>query len=172
MKILYPDLMLSCTSELNTAILHHRGIRGIILDMDNTLAPWGASVMGESVCRWVEELKDEGFRLFIVSNSLPSKGESLAKEVGVEAVWRAVKPRAKAFRHALKQMNLRADETAVIGDQIFTDVLGGNRLGMFTILVPPLHEKDFIWTKVMRIFEKRVFKKMQQEGIYSTGRDI
>ena len=164
-NILYPDLMLNSVLELNTSILHHRDIRGIILDMDNTLAPWGACVMEEPVCRWIESLKNEGFSLYIVSNSLPSKGEVLAKELGVKAVWRAVKPRARAFRYALKQMNLRPSEVAVMGDQIFTDVLGGNRLGMFTILVPPLHEKDFIWTKIMRIFEKKVFKKMEEEGI-------
>lgn len=164
-RLLYPDLLLRNVLELNTSILHSRGIRGIILDMDNTLAPWGACSMEDTVCRWIESLKKEGFMLYIVSNSLPAKGEVLAQELGVDAVWRAVKPRSGAFRFALKKMNLRPTEVAVIGDQIFTDVLGGNRLGMFTILVPPLHEKDFVWTKVMRIFEKRVFKKMEEEGL-------
>ncbi len=162
LKKLYPDLMLDSIFELDTDLLRERNIRGIILDMDNTLVPWGSCSVNPRVCNWVNGLKEEGFELFVVSNSTPGKGKKLADEIGVPAIWYAVKPRRRAFRYALRMMNLKPEETAVIGDQVFTDVLGGNRLGLFTILVSQLGEKDFFWTKLMRKFEEKVLNRMSE----------
>lgn len=160
---LYPDLFLNEVYELDTNILKEKAIRGIILDMDNTLVAWGSSSIHPRILNWVKGLKEEGFRLFIVSNSTPFKGEKLARELDIPALWHAIKPRKKAFRHALGEMGLKPDETAVIGDQIFTDVLGGNRMGLFTILVPQLSPRDFFGTKIVRMLEKRVLLRIEQK---------
>ncbi|HHW74588.1 MAG TPA: HAD hydrolase-like protein, partial [Firmicutes bacterium] len=76
----------------------------------------------------------------------------------------AVKPRRRAFRKALQILDLTASETAVVGDQIFTDVLGGNRLGLYTILVTPINDKEFIWTRMIRCLERFVLKRLQRQG--------
>lgn len=161
---LFPDLILGSIYELDTEFLREKGIRGIILDMDNTLVPWGSCSVNPRVCRWVDSLKEEGFTLFVVSNSTPGKGKKLAEEIGVPAVWYSVKPWRWAFRYALKKMGLKPGETAIIGDQIFTDVLGGKRMGLFTILVPQLGKKDYLWTRLMRKLEELVFRRMKEQG--------
>ncbi len=163
---LYPNLWINSIYDLETELLLERGIKGMLIDMDNTLVPWGCYVADEEVVKWVEKLKEKGFKLCMVSNSTPSKGKQLSLQLGIPGVWNAVKPRAKAFRRALAKLNIKPEETAVIGDQIFTDVLGGNCLGLFTILVPQLSNRDFAWTKIMRKLEKKVLQRMELEDKY------
>ncbi len=163
---LYPNLWINSIYDLETELLREKGISGILIDMDNTLVPWGCYVADAEVVKWIESLKEKGFKLCMVSNSTPSKGKQLSLQLGIPGVWNAVKPRSKAFRRALAKLNVKAEETAVIGDQIFTDVLGGNFLGLFTILVPQLSSRDFVWTKIMRKIEKKVLQRMELEEKY------
>lgn len=156
MQLLYPQQHLNSIYELNAAELHSLGIRGIIADMDNTLVPWNDRAVYPRLASWLAQLKEEGFRLCIVSNNSRERGGQLALDLDIPAIWYAVKPRRRAFRKALQIMELTAQETAVIGDQIFTDVLGGNRLGLYTILVTPISKKEFIWTRFMRQLERFV----------------
>ena len=76
-----------------------------------------------------------------------------------------VKPRRRAFRKALEELKLSVSDVAVLGDQIFTDVLGGNRMGLYTILVTPISDKEFIWTKLMRQFERLILKYLQRKNL-------
>jgi HAD superfamily phosphatase (TIGR01668 family) len=161
-KLLYPHKHLNSIYELDTAELRSMGIRGIIADMDNTLVPWNDRAVRPRLASWLARLKKEGFRLCIVSNNSRERGGQLACELGIPAVWYAVKPRRRAFRRALHIMELTSQETAVIGDQIFTDVLGGNRLGLYTILVTPISDKEFIWTRLIRKLERMVLRCLER----------
>ncbi|HHW74169.1 MAG TPA: YqeG family HAD IIIA-type phosphatase, partial [Firmicutes bacterium] len=129
LKLLTPQQHLGSIYELDAAGLHALGIRGIIFDMDNTLVPWNDRAVYPRLASYLARLAERGFRLCIVSNNSRERGGQLALDLGVPAVWYAVKPRRRAFRKALQILDLTASETAVVGDQIFTDVLGGNRLG-------------------------------------------
>lgn len=160
-KLLIPRQHLHSIYELNTEGLHSRGIRGIIFDMDNTLVPWNDRAVYPRLSSWLEQLKSWGFELCIVSNNSRERGGQLACELGIPAIWYAVKPRRRAFRKALQIMELNAAETAVVGDQIFTDVLGGNRLGLYTILVTPITDQEFIWTRLVRKLERQVLKRLK-----------
>lgn len=164
MELLYPRKHLDSIFDLNTAELRSRGIRGIIADMDNTLVPWNDRSVYPRLAAWFARLKKEGFRLCIVSNNTRERGGRLALDLGIPAIWYAVKPRRRAFRRALELMDLTAPETAVLGDQIFTDVLGGNRLGLYTILVRPLSDREFFWTRFVRKLERLVLERLQQEN--------
>ena len=164
-KLLSPNKHLNSIYELDTEELRSRGIRGIIADMDNTLVPWNDRAVRPRLASWLAGLKKEGFRLCIVSNNSRERGGQLACELGIPAVWYAVKPRRRAFRRALHIMELTSQETAVIGDQIFTDVLGGNRLGLYTILVTPISEKEFIWTRLMRKLERFVLNYLKKRNM-------
>lgn len=164
MKLLSPQQHLDSIYELNAPGLHSLGIRGIIFDMDNTLVPWNDRAVYPRLASYLARLGEEGFRLCIVSNNSRERGGQLALDLGVPAVWYAVKPRRRAFRKALRILQLKASETAVVGDQIFTDVLGGNRLGLYTILVSPINEKEFIWTRMIRCLERFVMKRLQRQG--------
>ena len=165
LELLYPQKHLNSIYELDTAELRSMGIRGIIADMDNTLVPWNDRAVRPRLASWLAGLKKEGFRLCIVSNNSRERGGQLACELGIPAVWYAVKPRRRAFRRALHIMELTSQETAVIGDQIFTDVLGGNRLGLYTILVTPISEKEFIWTRLMRKLERFVLNYLKKRNM-------
>ncbi len=161
-KLLAPDQQLNNIFELDTDHLQTLGIKGIITDMDNTLVPWSDRTVHPRLSAWFAELKKKNFKLFIVSNNSKDRGGQLANELAIPAIWYAVKPRRRAFREALNKMQLPPEQVAVIGDQIFTDVLGGNRLGLYTILVVPLSEKEFIWTKLMRLFERQVLNYLNR----------
>lgn len=162
--LLIPDLKFKNIFEIDIEQLAKQGIRGIITDMDNTLVPWGDRSVYPRLGAWFADLKHRSFKLVIVSNNREDRGAQLAQELDIPAIWYAVKPRRRAFRQALELMQLEAGEVAVIGDQIFTDVLGGNRLGLFTIHVEPLSEKEFCWTRMMRLFERVLFYHLNKKG--------
>lgn len=164
-KLLFPKQHLESIFELDPDELRSLGIRGIIADMDNTLVPWNDRTVQPRLTRWLNGLKVEGFRLCIVSNNTADRGAQLARELDIPAFWYAVKPRRRAFRKALRELKLSAAEVAVIGDQIFTDVLGGNRMGLYTILVTPISDKEFIWTRLMRRFERMVLNYLRQKDL-------
>ena len=153
-SIFKPDLCLDSIFDLNADHLQSLGIKGIITDMDNTLVSWSDRTVYPRLVNWLNKLKEDGFQLHIVSNNSRERGGQVAKELGLPAIWYAIKPSRRSFRKAIKRMSLKPEEVAVIGDQLFTDVLGGNRLGLYTILVTPICEKEFIWTRMIRLLER------------------
>ncbi len=164
-ELLFPKKHLNSIFELDPQELKELGIKGIIADMDNTLVPWNDRTVQPRLSRWLADLKEKGFRVCIVSNNTADKGGELARQLDIPAFWYAIKPRRRAFRKALREMNLAAKEVAVIGDQIFTDVLGGNRMGLYTILVTPISDKEFIWTRLMRRLERLVLNYLKRKNM-------
>jgi len=140
--------------DIDLAALKDQGLECLMLDLDNTLLPWQSSVVPEPVRQWVERAKDLGMRLAIVSNTHnPKRLSAIASELGVASIARALKPRRRGFLVAASMIGCRASNTAVVGDQILTDILGGNLAGMRTILVRPMHRREFVGTKVSRLLE-------------------
>ncbi len=164
LKFLIPDQYLDSIFEIDTGYLKSLGIKGIITDMDNTLVSWSDRNVYPRLSEWFAGLKKEGFKLFIVSNNSRDRGGKLAHDLDIPAIWYAIKPRRGAFRKAITTMDLAPHEVAVVGDQVFTDVLGGNRLGLHTILVTPISEKEFFWTKLTRMFERVVISRLQKNN--------
>lgn len=156
LRLLYPDRHLDSIFDLNPDFLLKMGIRGLITDMDNTLVPWNDRNLTSRLERWIALFRARGIKFFIISNNSRERGGQIAEELGIPALWYAAKPGKKAFRKALQVMQLPPEEVAVIGDQVFTDILGGNRLGLYTILVTPISRKEFFWTKLMRALERVV----------------
>ncbi|MBO8128740.1 MAG: YqeG family HAD IIIA-type phosphatase [Peptococcaceae bacterium] len=164
MRLFYPKLYVDSLFDIDLDILHRNNIKGIILDLDNTIMERGANAIPPEVVSWLERLRRNGFELSIVSNSRTREAAKLARKQGIPAIIRAAKPRRRPFKKALAMMGTKPGETAVIGDQIFTDVLGGNRLGMFTILVRPMAGKEFIGTRLItRQLEKVFLPKIRRQ---------
>lgn len=131
------------------------GIRGLIIDLDNTMTPWNDVEVGPKVTEWFKKLEAAGIRACVVSNNKKRQRVAVvAERLGIPFVFRATKPRRRAFRAGMDILKTGHKDTAVIGDQLFTDILGGNRLGLYTILVLPMSDREFIGTRFMRQMEK------------------
>lgn len=138
-NLLQPDLILGNTIlSLTPDILKKYGLKGLILDVDETLVPMGVAQASEELREWVEELRPIA-SLWLVSNNLSQNRISrIAKSLNLPYALGAGKPSRRKLRQAVAAMNIPVEEVAMVGDRLFTDVLAGNRLGMFTILVEPM----------------------------------
>ncbi len=154
-KLLYPKLYVAKLFDIDLAELQKKGICAILLDLDNTIVPRDQDCCPGEIVQWIKKAKKHGFKLCIVSNNSPARVQTLASSLAIPAVYRAVKPARRPFIQAMKLLGVAPDQTAFIGDQIFTDVLGGNRLGLYTILVAPLPGREF-WAT--RLFSRRLEK--------------
>jgi HAD superfamily phosphatase (TIGR01668 family) len=164
LNYLCPKQFVEDIYQIDLQDLKDKGIEGLILDLDNTLVPWNDHAVFPEVQAWVGELKNSGFNACIVSNNDASRGEKIQEIFDLPAFWKAVKPRRRTFRKALALMALKPSQVAVVGDQIFTDILGGNRLGLYTILVRPLNKREFLGTMCVRKVEKVVLFGLRRKG--------
>ncbi len=144
--------------------LRAAGIKAVILDLDNTIVPWRGRTPARELFAWLDRFREADMPICIVSNNGSERVWKFADTIRVPAIPNARKPGRKAFRQALALLGTKPSETAVIGDQLFTDVLGGNRLGLFTILVQPIDQREFIGTRLVRQVERRVLAWLRKRG--------
>ncbi len=164
---LYPDLYCENITKIDEKVLKDNDIRALILDVDNTLLDFDLKFL-EGLKEWYDAtIKNNGIKCIILSNSNKEKKVKMAAELlGVDYIKFATKPLKRGFKKAIKALeNIPNENIAVIGDQIFTDVIGANRMKMFSILVKPLGEKDIWMTKVKRPMENWVIKRyLKKQG--------
>ncbi len=145
-------------TELTPERLQSQGIRALLVDLDDTLVASNSERMGLAFRRWVLGLKDAGILVMLLSNGKPKRVARWSQLLGVEGLSLVGKPFRFAFERGLKRLGTRASETAMVGDQLFTDVLGANALGIKTILVTPLSNKGLPHTRLARKLEKLVLE--------------
>lgn len=166
MHILLPTKTYNSIFDIPLQELYTFGIKGVIFDLDNTLTEWNNPKLSGDTISWLERAKRIGFKMCFVSNNSDLRVREVADIVEIPFVARAGKPRRRSFRKAMELMQTKPGTTAVVGDQIFTDILGGNRLGLFTILVTPISSKEFIGTKLVRVIEKMILKRSGRIGLF------
>lgn len=160
LSLFTPDRAVASVADLDPALLLGGGIRGIILDLDNTIVPWGEATPPPFVREWVRRVRAGGLRACIVSNNSRVWVAQVGEILDLPVVGWAVKPMPFGLLRAMALMGTRRRETALIGDQLFTDVLGGNLLGVHTILVEPLSVREFATTRLVRRIERLVRAKV------------
>lgn len=160
-----PDLFVQTIYEIDFKALQHQGIKAIITDLDNTLVASDRPNATPELVNWLETLQSMGFRVIIVSNNRETRVSKFARPLNVPYIPTAKKPFNTPFRKALNRLEVTPDQTVVIGDQLFTDVLGGNLAGLYTILVVPVSQTEGLGTKLNRVFEKFVFHWMKTRGM-------
>ncbi len=160
----YPSLYLDSVKNINPMLLKKNNIKGLILDVDNTLIDYYRNLV-DGAEKWCEELKNEGIKCIILSNSNKKrKIEEVAEKLNIDYIMFAKKPLKSGFKRALSKLELKPEEVAVVGDQLFTDVIGAKRMNMFSILVKQVGEKDIFITKLKRPIENAIIKKYLEKG--------
>jgi len=156
---LYPKLYLKNVMEITEEVITKNNIKGLILDVDNTLIDYDKKIP-DGVFKWCNDLKKNNIKMCILSNTNKvEKVKKVAELLDLKYIYFAHKPNKKGFIKAQKILGLKEEEIAVVGDQVFTDVLGGNKMNMFTILTKPLDKRDIWITVVKRPFERLVIKR-------------
>lgn len=153
--------------DLNDLKKHN--IKLIICDIDNTLVAHDESHPNEDVLAFVRRVKEAGFDFCLISNNFNDRVTIFAKDLNVPTYPMAKKPLKLTYKKIVKEMGYQSHEIASIGDQIMTDVLGGNRMKIYTILTSPLVERDIASTKINRKFENIVFKLLAKKGYLVKG---
>jgi HAD superfamily phosphatase (TIGR01668 family) len=149
-----PDYYLHSVSEIDLDELLSRGVDTLLVDLDNTLLPRDSGTVPDEARDWVRSLSAKGFRVCLVSNNWHQRVSQVADELGIALVAKAVKPLPFAFLRALRLVGSKRSSAAVVGDQMFTDVVGGKLLGMVTVMVLPLSESDLPHTLALRRLER------------------
>jgi uncharacterized protein len=160
-----PKDLINTVFEITPAFLEQRGLKALLLDIDNTIVPHGklesSDLDLERVRVWLAPLKNAGITLRFVSNALPTRIRFHAEALGIKAVGTgntAGKPFAPAFQTAIAELGLPPKQIAMLGDQVFTDVLGANNAGMYSILVRPMSDNSKLHTHAARMLERLVLK--------------
>ncbi len=156
-----PNEHVQSVVEITPEYLQHLGICALLLDLDNTITPWRSRRVPDEVVQWIEQMHSAGIKLCFVSNTRNiGRLKWLSEQLNIPYVRGPMKPRRTMLRRAMETLGVKPEETAIVGDQLFTDVWGGNRLGIYTIWVQPMHHREFIGTKISRKIEKWVIRRV------------
>ncbi len=151
----YPGGEVESVHEIAYEALFAEGWRGVIFDIDNTLVPHGAPADEQAVALF-KRLHDIGFATMLLSNNKEPRVKSFAEQVDSPYIYKAGKPGAEGYERAMRTMGTDRATTLFVGDQLFTDVYGANRLGLRTYLSKPIHPKEEIQIVLKRILEKPI----------------
>lgn len=165
MAKLNPDYYIHRVTEISPQFLEERGITALILDVDNTLTTHDNPVPMQDITLWLERMKENGIGMMIVSNNTPQRVRPFAEILGLPFVADGKKPSVSGLARAAQEMGATAQQCAVVGDQIFTDIWGGNRFGALTIMVAPLGPETVTFIKLKRIAEKVVLLGRKPEEL-------
>ncbi len=154
-----PDTRAATLAAVDRTALWRAGIRGIVLDLDNTCCAYHEAELAPGVADWVRGARSAGFAVVLLSNNFAERVAAVAAQLDVPAVPNALKPLPFGFLRAVRLLGTARGATVVIGDQLFTDVLGAKLLGYRAVLTEPLVPVDFPLTRVLRFLERVFFAR-------------
>ena len=159
-----PNDYVQSVFQIDIEKLANSGFKGIITDLDNTLVGWDVKTPTKEIQEWFKKVNDLGLTITIVSNNNEKRVSGFSKDLDVDFIFKARKPMGRAFKKAIQHMNIKPEETIVIGDQMLTDVLGGNNNGLYTIMVVPVKKTAGFLTRLNRIIERRLLNYFKRKG--------
>jgi HAD superfamily phosphatase (TIGR01668 family) len=166
-----PKLYKKDIYSIDLKALWKKGFRTIIVDLDNTLVPYTIEIPTKRVLDWIEDVKKLGFTLIIVSNNNKDRVSKFVLDLNVDGVYyKAMKPTTITLKRILNNYKLKKNEIVMIGDQLLTDILAGNRFGVYTILVDPiLKKREMKITSFNRNLEKIIYKRLAKKNLLIQG---
>lgn len=165
-----PDIYQKNIYSINYDNLLNRGIKNILFDLDNTIAPIFDYHASEDAIKLFKFLKSKKFKIMIVSNSIDARVKTFANELKVEYLCSAKKPKNKKIHKLISDNKFEIDKTAIIGDSMMDDVVVGNSEGITTILTDQLSKHEFPLAKLKRFKERRMQKKLRDNNLFTKGR--
>lgn len=161
--ILYPKIYIDNILKIDEEIIKKYKIKALLLDVDNTILYYNRTMI-KGIVEWTENMKKMEIKLCILSNSNHiEKVEKVSKTLKIPYIFFAKKPLKKGYKDALKIIKEKPENVGMVGDQIFTDVLGANRMKMISILTKPLEERDIFITKIKRPLEESIIKRFKKK---------
>lgn len=164
-----PDMYQKSIYTINYKKLKSLGIKCLLFDVDNTLVPHTTKKMPRKIKDLIERLKDMGFKVILISNGRKSRLKKYKDYLEVDCSAVSMKPLSFKFNKILKLYKFTENEVAIIGDQLLTDILGGNVVGITTILINPISLKDHQITKISRIIEKIIMRTASKKKLFKRG---
>lgn len=158
----YPDVYIDNIFLLPLDEFKKRGIKALVFDIDNTVAPYDMAEADEEIISLFKFLKEEGYRLCLLSNNNKKRVEKFNEKLEAMAVYRAGKPGVKKLENAMFDMGVTKKQTALVGDQVFTDIYCAHKAGVMAVLTKPMCNRDQLVTKVKRGLERRVLQAYQR----------
>ena len=163
---LTPDYMFATFDEVTPEFLQSIGVRALLIDIDNTLAPYEEPDPNQSIMDWFAELKKSGIRAALISNNHAPRVERFSKPLGLIAYPDSGKPARKTLERAMKELGVTHAETAMLGDQLLTDCFAGKHIGLRAIIVPPIKDKTNLFFRFKRLLERPFIRKYAKQNGY------
>lgn len=157
--LLKPDVKFHGITDISVEALEKFGIKALLLDVDNTMSTHHGTVLTDGLCEWIAAMQQSGIKLMVLSNSKRRRIEPFANRIGLPFISLGCKPLPTGYLRGVKALGEKRKNTAIVGDQIFTDVLGGNIVGVKTVLLTPIKLEDGWSFKLRRKLEKKVYKR-------------
>lgn len=159
--IFRPDIKLDRITEITVELLNKYGIKALILDVDNTLSTHHGQHLTEGLEDWLDTMRSAGIGLTILSNSKAKRLEPFAKKIGLDYISMGLKPLPFGYFRALKKLGVKKREAAIVGDQIFTDVIGGKFSGVKTVLLTLIEPEKSLRFRFKRRVERWLIKRLK-----------
>ncbi|TFB24876.1 YqeG family HAD IIIA-type phosphatase [Filobacillus milosensis] len=164
LNLFLPNDQVNTVLEITPEFLKEKGIKGVITDLDNTLVAWDQPEATPEIIEWFKRLKEEGIDVTIMSNNSENRVSLFSEPLDIPFISKARKPMQTAFKRAKQTMGLPEEKIVVVGDQLLTDVFGGNRANLHTVLVVPIVKTDGFFTRINRKIERRLLKYFKKKG--------
>lgn len=164
MGLLVPNFIFKDVTRITPLFLYENGIKGLVLDVDNTLTGHDSQQLRPDIAKWLEDMKAVGMKLMLASNNLKTRVEPFAEKLGVEYTSFCCKPSPRWLLDAKKRWGLPKESIALVGDQLFTDYLAGSLYGVKVLLVRPLYKDEKPTVQMKRKFEKPFLMKYYKRG--------
>lgn len=163
---LTPDYMFGHYYEISPAFLRSIGVRALLIDIDNTLAPYEMPDPDDRIRAWFSELEQNGISAALVSNNHAPRVERFNQTLGLLAYADSGKPKRKTLEIAMQKLGVTHAETAMLGDQLLTDAYAGKHIGLRAIIVPPIHDKTNLFFRFKRLCERPFIRKFAKKNRY------
>lgn len=164
MGLLKPDFILNSITDLTIDFLQSLGVKGIILDADNTILAYESISLQKTHLEWINSIKTNGVKIVLVSNNFSKRVSLISQQIDVPYISMALKPLPFRLHRAIETMSLNKNQVLAVGDQLFTDVLGAHLAGIKVVLVTPLSEHDSFITRILRKLEKSMLKRQEKRS--------